>query len=109
GQGERDGRRGAGGRLGSGGGARDYHVHVEPNQLGREGGKPLGMVPVPSTLDEDVLTLDVPQLPHPLEESLPGAPASGAVRRGTPEKAQPIDFPGLLRLDYDRPRREARG
>src|SRR5262249_17917961 len=60
------------------------------------------MVSVPSTLDEDVLSLDVTQLPHSLEESLPGAPASGAVRRGTPEKAQPMDFRGLLGLGGER-------
>jgi hypothetical protein len=97
-----DRRRGAPGRLGSRCGARDYDVHFEPNKLAREGGESVGSFPVPSALDEDVLAFDVPQLTQPLEESLPGAPAPRAVRRGTPEKAYPIEFPGLLRPGAER-------
>src|SRR5262249_53735071 len=104
-----DRRRGAPGRLGSGCGARDYHIHFEPNQLGGEGGKPISVVAVESTLDEDVLALDVPELPHSLEESLPGAPAPRAVRRRTPEKAHPIDLRGRLRIGGERPREQAAG
>src|SRR4029453_12911338 len=102
-----DRRRGALGRLGSGGGARDDDVHVEPNQLGGEGGEPVSVVAVESALDEDVLALDVPQLPHPLEETLPGAPAPRAVRRRTPEKAYPMDLRGLLGVGGGRPKRQA--
>ncbi len=67
-------RRGAMGRLGCG--ARDDDVHFELNKLCGEGGESFSVVAVESTLDEDVLALDVPQLQHPLEESVPGAPAS---------------------------------
>src|SRR5262245_8937340 len=90
-------RRGSG-RFGCGRGPRDDDVHVEANELAREGGESVSVVTVESTLDEHVLSLDVPQLPHPLKESLPGAPAPRAVRRGPTEKAYPIDFRGLLRL-----------
>jgi hypothetical protein len=102
-----DRRRGAPGRLGSGCGARDYDVHLEPNKLVHEGGESVGSFPVPSTLDEDVLAVDVPQFTQPLEESLPGEPTPRAVRRGTPEKAYPIEFPGLLRLGRERRNDEA--
>ena len=68
----------AGGAAGSGRAcgwcSRDYDAHVEPNQFGREGGESSGLVAVESALDDNVLTLDVPRLPHPLKESLPGAP-----------------------------------
>src|SRR5262249_59770505 len=77
-------------------------VHFELNKLGREGGESFSVVAVESALDEDVLALDVPQLPEPLEESLPGAPAPRAVRRGTPEKAHPIEVPRLLRPSRER-------
>src|SRR5207247_6257229 len=79
------------------------------NQVGREGRESFSMVAVEAALDEDVLALDVPQLPHPLEESLPGAPAPRAVRRRTPEKAQPIDFRCRLRLGSSRNGEEAAG
>jgi hypothetical protein len=92
-----DPRRGALGRLRRGCGPRDDDVHVEPNQLGRESGESVGPVPIPPALDKDVLALDVPQLPHTLEETLPGASAARAVRRRTSQKAYPIDFRGLLR------------
>ena len=60
--------RGAPGRLGRRGRTRDDHVDGEPDQLGREDGKPLDLIPVVSTLDDDVLALDVPELAQPLEE-----------------------------------------
>jgi hypothetical protein len=86
-----------------------HDVHVEPNQLGREGGEPVSVVAVESTLDEDVLALDVSQLPHPLEESLPGAPGPRAVRRRAPQKAYPIGFCGRLRLGDERRGEEGEG
>ena len=70
-------------------------------------GESVGSFPVPSALDDDVLAVDVPQFTHPLEESLPGAPTPRAGRRGTPEKASPIEFPGLLRLGRERRNDEA--
>src|SRR5262245_60939667 len=104
-----DRRRGAPGRFGRGRGARDDDVHFEANELAREGGESVSVVAVESTLDEHVLALDVPQLPHPLEESLPGAPASRAVRRGATEKAYAMDFRGLLRLGCEGHGEEAAG
>ena len=67
------------------------------------------MVAVESTFDEDVLALDVPQLPHPLEESVPGTPAPRAVRRRASEKAYPVDFRGRLRLRRKRRGKETAG
>ena len=80
---------------GAGAAPGDDDVHLGPHQLGRERRESVGLLPVPATLDEDVLALDVPQFPQPLEESLPEAPR-GAGRRGAPEKAYPIDFRGRL-------------
>jgi hypothetical protein len=96
-------------RFGRGRGPRDYHVYVQPNQLGRERGESVGSFPVPPALDENVLALDVPQLLHPLEESLPGGPASRGLGRGTPEKAKAIDFRGRLRIDRERRSEEHTG
>src|SRR5262249_41940507 len=87
----------------------DYNVHFELNKLGREGGEPFSVVAVESALYEDVLALDVPQLPHPLEESLPGDPAPRAVRRRASEKAYPVDFRGQLRPGGERRGEEASG
>ena len=58
-----DRRRGAPGRLGRGGSPRHDHVDREPNQLGREGGKPFDAVAVESALDDNVLALDVSEFP----------------------------------------------
>src|SRR5215475_3564027 len=104
-----DCRGGAPGRFGRGRGPGDDDVHFEANELAREGGESVSVVAVESTLDEDVLALDVPQLPHPLEESLPGAPAPRAVRRGATEEAYPIDFRGGLRLGSEGHGEEAAG
>ena len=46
-------------------------------------------------------------LPHLLEESLPDARLGG--RRGTPEKAYPIDFRGRLRVGGERYGEQAAG
>jgi hypothetical protein len=98
--------RGALGRFGRGWAVRDDDVHVEPNQLGREGGKSFGSVSVESALDEDVLALDVPQFLQPLEESLPDARGPRGGRREAPEKAYPIDFRGRLGLSGERRKNE---
>src|SRR5262249_36974142 len=97
-----DRRRGALSRFGSGRGPRDDNVHLESNELGREGGESVNVVAVEAALDEDILALDVPQLPHALEETLPGASASRAVWRAPPQKTKPIDFRGLLRASAER-------
>jgi hypothetical protein len=66
------------------------------------GGKPFDAVPVVSALDDDVLALDVPEFPQPLKKSRPDVRGLRAGRRGTPEKADPIDFRGRLRLTDER-------
>src|SRR5262245_43103859 len=104
-----DRRCGALGRLGRGRGPRDDDVHFEANELARAGGGAGSVVAVESTLDEHVLALDVPELPHALEEPLPGAPAPRAVRRGATEKAYPVNPRGLLRLGSEGPGEKAAG
>jgi len=58
---------------------RKDHVQLEPNQLGREGGKLFDGVPVKSALDDDVPALDIPEVPQPLEEAPQRCEAFGLV------------------------------
>src|SRR4029453_12350755 len=89
-----DRRRGALRRFGRGCGPRHDPVNPESDQLRRESRKPFDPVLVESALDDDVLALDVPEFPQPLKESSPDMSGLRAARRGTPEKADPIDFRG---------------
>jgi hypothetical protein len=82
-------RRGAPRGFGRRRGPRDDDVHFEPNQLRCKGGESFDSVLVISSFNDEILTLNVPQLPHPLKESLPEAHLCG--RRGTRKKAYAID------------------
>ena len=52
-------------------------VHLEPEQLGREVGEPLGLPLRISILDDDVLALDVAEVAQPLAERLTDVLARG--------------------------------
>jgi hypothetical protein len=48
----------------------DQVVHLEPDQLGRESGEPLGLPLGISVFDHDVATLDVTEIPPSLTDGL---------------------------------------
>jgi len=107
-----DGDRGRGllGGLGRWRGASDDDVDLEANQLGREGGESFGSSLRISALDDEVLALDVPQFPQPLEESRPGTrdPRIGRLER--PEQADAKHLRRLLlRFSGDRRREDDQG
>jgi hypothetical protein len=74
------------------------HVDLELHEFGREGRKPLGVVPVPSALDDDVLALDVTQIAQALEECAPDERGLRACWRITAEQADAKYFRWHLRL-----------
>ena len=84
---DRNRRRGALDRLGRRSSRSDDHVDLEPDQLIREGGKPVETVSVISALEDDVLALDVSAVPQLLEECGPNVPGLRAGRRRTCENA----------------------
>lgn len=91
---------------GGGSTRRNDHVNLEPNQLGRDGGESFGSPLRISALDDDVLALDVPEFPQPLQEPVPETRDLRGGRRESPENADSKHLRRLLRLDGERRREE---
>src|SRR4051812_11263489 len=95
------------GCLGCGWGSRNDHIDLEPNELGRKGGKAFDVVTVIATFYDDVPAVDVAELAQPLEESGPDMPGLRARHRSATEYADSKDFRLRLRLGDHRHGKEA--
>src|SRR5262249_49600292 len=78
-------------------------VHFEPDQLHREVGQPVEPTLSGSIVDDDILTLDPPELAQRLPERVEVGPHK------YPKKPYPTHLPGLLRLSGERHGEEATG
>jgi len=95
------------GCFGCGWGSRHDHIDLEPNEFSRKGGKAFDIVAVISTLDDDVLAVDVAELAQPLEECAPDMPGLWARHRSATEYADSKDLRLQLRLGDHRRGKEA--
>jgi hypothetical protein len=75
-------------------------VHLEPDQLGRESGEPIGLPLGISVFDHDVATLDVTEVPQSLTEGLGHVRGSSQVDHR--QEAYSRDLGRLLRFGGER-------
>src|SRR5262249_17788718 len=87
--------------------SRHEHVEVEPNELGSERGEPLLPVLGKPPLEDHVASFHVAEFAQPLLQRLDEVPRLDW-RRGE-DQADPVDLPGLLRLDGRRRGQEREG
>jgi hypothetical protein len=75
------------------------NVDPEAHQLGGEGGEPVrDSISIP-VLDEEVTTLQVPQLTQTVDDGLAAGAPRTEVRLGERQAAEARHLPRLLRLD----------
>jgi hypothetical protein len=79
----------------------DDDIDLRADQLGSEAGKARDVAVRPSVLQNEVLSLDVAQLGHPLPERIDNAQHFRA-RRGLAEPSYPHNFVCLLRPGGER-------
>jgi len=96
---DRDGlRRGLRGQRGRARG-RDDHVHLEPDQIGGEGGQPLDVALGPAVLDLQVLPIDPAELAQAAQEGsqplLDRFTSRGAEIANTVDLARGLRFGGM--------------
>ena len=87
------------------GSRRDDDIDLEPDELGRDLGDTLLASLGPAVLDRDGTALDPTEFAQSLHER--GDPLAGGRARALAHEADSLQFPRLLRVRRERPRRSA--
>ena len=97
------------GRADRGGSPGHNHLHLEPDQLGRQVGEPLRLALRIAVLDDDVLALDVAQVAQTLPEGLHTCWGRDGRGERRTEPTDPVHFRRLLCLGDERRHEDTQG